>query len=160
MKKILSIVGAVAALLLLISTCSNNTEDKYCADCGTEVVQGDGDLCQECSAVVDGDSFSPDDQLAGVTTTTEEITTTEKATTTKATATTTKKSTTTTTKTTTTTTKKTTTTTTTKKQTITVYVSRTGKIHRIRNCSGMKYYTAMDYEDAVDAGYSHCQNCY
>ena len=135
MKKFLPLICVAAALLLLISTCSNNTEDKYCADCGTEVVQGDGDLCQECSSVVDGDSFSPDDQLAGVAISTEEIAPTENTTTT-------------------------TTTTTTKKKTVTVYVSRTGKIHRIRNCSGMKYYTAMDYEDAVDAGYSHCQNCY
>ena len=135
MKKFLPLICVAAALLLLISTCSNNTEDKYCADCGTEVVQGDGDLCQECSSVVYGDSFSPDDQLAGVAISTEEIAPTENTTTT-------------------------TTTTTTKKKTVTVYVSRTGKIHRIRNCSGMKYYTAMDYEDAVDAGYSHCQNCY
>lgn len=42
----------------------------------------------------------------------------------------------------------------------TVYVSRTGKIHRISNCSGMKYYTKMDYYEALDEGYVHCQNCY
>lgn len=43
---------------------------------------------------------------------------------------------------------------------VTVYVSKSGKIHRIRNCSGMKYYTEMDYDEAVDEGYVFCKNCY
>ena len=42
----------------------------------------------------------------------------------------------------------------------TVYVSRYGKIHKRSNCSGMKYYTAMSYSDAINAGYSKCKNCY
>ena len=43
---------------------------------------------------------------------------------------------------------------------VTVYVSRTGKIHSNRSCSGMKYYTRMDYNEAVDEGYDFCMNCY
>lgn len=47
------------------------------------------------------------------------------------------------------------------KQGRTVYVSKSGKkIHRIPNCSGMKNYWEMSYEDAVEAGYKFCQNCY
>ena len=43
----------------------------------------------------------------------------------------------------------------------TVYVSKSGKkIHRNKNCSGMKYYWEMSYSDAVDAGYDFCNNCY
>ena len=43
----------------------------------------------------------------------------------------------------------------------TVYVSKSGnKIHRIKNCSGMKYYREMTYSDAVNAGYDICNNCY
>lgn len=41
-----------------------------------------------------------------------------------------------------------------------VYVSRNGKIHTRSDCSGMKYYTAMSYEAAVNAGYDHCGKCY
>ena len=41
-----------------------------------------------------------------------------------------------------------------------VYVSRTGKIHKKSNCSGMKYYTVMDYDEAVNNGYDFCNNCY
>ena len=41
-----------------------------------------------------------------------------------------------------------------------VYVSKNGKIHKDYHCSGMKYYTAMRYEEAVAAGYSFCQKCY
>ena len=49
----------------------------------------------------------------------------------------------------------------TKKQSTTVYVSKSGKkIHRTPNCSGMKNYWTMSYDEAVDRGYSHCQNCY
>ena len=43
---------------------------------------------------------------------------------------------------------------------VTVYVSRYGKIHSIPYCSGMKYYTAMGFDEAVDRGYDFCQNCY
>ena len=43
----------------------------------------------------------------------------------------------------------------------TVYVSKSGKkIHRIKNCSGMKNYWEMSYNDAVYAGYDFCNNCY
>ena len=49
----------------------------------------------------------------------------------------------------------------TEKQVTIVYVSKSGKkIHRIPNCSGMKNYWTMSYDEAVDRGYSHCQNCY
>lgn len=41
-----------------------------------------------------------------------------------------------------------------------VYVSKTGKIHKISYCSGMKYYTEMEYDEAVDKGYVFCKNCY
>ena len=41
-----------------------------------------------------------------------------------------------------------------------VYVSNSGKIHNVRNCSGMKYYTIMDYDSAIDKGYVKCKNCY
>ena len=43
---------------------------------------------------------------------------------------------------------------------VVVYVSRSGKIHRIANCSGMKYYTAMYLDDAVNMGHVFCENCY
>ena len=42
----------------------------------------------------------------------------------------------------------------------TVYVSRYGKIHSDSNCSGMKYYTAMPLDSALDAGYVLCKKCY
>lgn len=42
----------------------------------------------------------------------------------------------------------------------TVYVSKYGKIHRNKNCSGMIYYTEMDYNTAVSRGYALCKNCY
>ena len=42
----------------------------------------------------------------------------------------------------------------------TVYVSNSGKIHRIPNCSGMKNYTEMSKDEAVSRGYSYCKNCY
>lgn len=41
-----------------------------------------------------------------------------------------------------------------------VYVSRSGKIHSISYCSGMKYYTEMTYQNAVNAGYEFCSNCW
>lgn len=43
----------------------------------------------------------------------------------------------------------------------TVYVSRSGhKIHLHSGCSGMMYYVAMTYEEACEAGYSHCSRCF
>ena len=41
-----------------------------------------------------------------------------------------------------------------------VYVSNSGKIHRNKNCSGMKYYTKMSYSEAIARGYEQCKNCY
>ena len=46
------------------------------------------------------------------------------------------------------------------KRSYTVYVSRYGKIHRKKNCSGMEYYTAMPYDQAIEKGYVKCKNCY
>lgn len=43
---------------------------------------------------------------------------------------------------------------------VTVYVSKSGKIHNNPRCSGMKYYTEMDYDEAVENGYDFCMNCY
>ena len=43
---------------------------------------------------------------------------------------------------------------------VTVYVSNYGKIHSVPYCSGMKYYTEMDYDEAIDCGYDFCQKCY
>ena len=42
----------------------------------------------------------------------------------------------------------------------TVYVSRYGKIHSHANCSGMKYYTEMPLDSALDAGNVLCKKCY
>lgn len=42
----------------------------------------------------------------------------------------------------------------------TVYVSRKGKIHTNPRCSGMKYYTEMYEDDAINKGYDFCNNCY
>jgi len=47
-----------------------------------------------------------------------------------------------------------------KKDSYTVYVSNYGKIHKNSNCSGMIYYEAMSYSEAIKKGYSRCQNCY
>lgn len=41
-----------------------------------------------------------------------------------------------------------------------VYVSSYGKIHRYSGCSGMKYYTEMTYSAALAAGYSRCSKCF
>lgn len=43
---------------------------------------------------------------------------------------------------------------------VTVYVSSTGKIHSKSNCSGMKSYTEMSYDEAVSKGYVFCKKCY
>lgn len=43
---------------------------------------------------------------------------------------------------------------------VTVYVSRTGKIHKRSNCSGMKYYIEMDQDAAINSGYNYCKKCY
>lgn len=42
----------------------------------------------------------------------------------------------------------------------TVYVSNSGKIHRRSNCSGMKHYTTMTYDEAIARGYDKCKKCY
>ena len=42
----------------------------------------------------------------------------------------------------------------------TVYVSTSGKIHKNSNCSGMKKYTKMTYEEACELGYEHCKKCF
>lgn len=43
----------------------------------------------------------------------------------------------------------------------TVYVSKSGKkIHCVSDCSGMRYYWEMSYDDAVEAGYDFCKVCY
>lgn len=42
----------------------------------------------------------------------------------------------------------------------TVYVSKYGKIHKNRHCSGMMYYDVMTYGEAIEQGYEKCANCY
>lgn len=43
----------------------------------------------------------------------------------------------------------------------TVYVSNSGhKIHLNSDCSGMKNYHEMTYEEACEAGYKHCSRCF
>ena len=42
----------------------------------------------------------------------------------------------------------------------TVYVSNSGKIHSVNNCSGMKNYTSMTLADALAKGYEKCSNCW
>ena len=43
-----------------------------------------------------------------------------------------------------------------------VYVSdRSGTIHSDSDCSGMKYYTRMTLEDALESGFTHyCEHCF
>ncbi len=42
-----------------------------------------------------------------------------------------------------------------------VYVSKSGgKIHRYKDCSGMKYYDEMTYADAILEGYAACEKCF
>lgn len=42
-----------------------------------------------------------------------------------------------------------------------VYISKRGhKIHLSSDCSGMIYYFEMTYEEACEAGYDHCSNCF
>lgn len=42
-----------------------------------------------------------------------------------------------------------------------VYISEFyGKIHKRSDCSGMKYYFTMDYDDAIEAGYVKCKKCF
>lgn len=42
----------------------------------------------------------------------------------------------------------------------TVYVSRSGKIHSVSDCSGMKNYTEMTLGEADGKGYDYCSNCW
>lgn len=44
--------------------------------------------------------------------------------------------------------------------TVTVYVSSSGKYHSKSNCSGMKYYTEMSLEEAIEAGHIACKKCW
>lgn len=44
--------------------------------------------------------------------------------------------------------------------TITVYVSNSGKYHSKSNCSGMKNYTEMSLDEALDAGHVACKKCW
>lgn len=41
-----------------------------------------------------------------------------------------------------------------------VYVSSTGKYHKKCDCSGMKNYTEMTLQQAVEAGYTACKRCW
>jgi len=42
----------------------------------------------------------------------------------------------------------------------TVDVSRYEKIHYYSDCSGMVYYTAMSFQDALDSNYALCKKCW
>lgn len=42
---------------------------------------------------------------------------------------------------------------------LTVYVSSSGKYHRISDCSGMKSYTEMTLSEATDSGCTPCKRC-
>ena len=42
----------------------------------------------------------------------------------------------------------------------TVYVSRSGKIHTVSDCSGMTRYTEMSLSEADAKGYDYCENCW
>ena len=42
----------------------------------------------------------------------------------------------------------------------TVYVSSKGKIHKNSNCGGMKNYSTMTYDEAINKGYSKCGTCF
>lgn len=42
----------------------------------------------------------------------------------------------------------------------TVYVSNNGIIHSKSNCSGMKHYTAMTYDQAIAQNYRKCKKCW
>lgn len=43
---------------------------------------------------------------------------------------------------------------------VTVYVSNSGKYHSKSNCSGMKHYTEMSLDEAIDAGHVACKKCW
>ncbi len=43
---------------------------------------------------------------------------------------------------------------------MTVYVSNSGKYHSKSNCSGMKNYTEMSLDEAIDAGHVACKKCW
>ena len=43
---------------------------------------------------------------------------------------------------------------------MTVYVSSSGKIHSVSDCSGMKSSTPMSLGNAVASGFSFCSNCW
>ncbi len=43
---------------------------------------------------------------------------------------------------------------------LTVYVSSTGKYHKKCDCSGMKNYTEMTLQQAIEAGHTACKRCW
>lgn len=43
---------------------------------------------------------------------------------------------------------------------LTVYVSSTGKYHKKCDCSGMKNYTEMTLQQAIEAGHAACKRCW
>ncbi len=43
---------------------------------------------------------------------------------------------------------------------LTVYVSSTGKYHKKFDCSGMKNYTEMTLQQAIEAGHTACKRCW
>ncbi len=43
---------------------------------------------------------------------------------------------------------------------VTVYVSNSGKYHSKCDCSGMKNYTEMSLDEAIDAGHVACKKCW
>ena len=43
---------------------------------------------------------------------------------------------------------------------MTVYVSNSGKIHSVHDCSGMTRYTEMTLGEATSKGYEFCSNCW
>lgn len=45
-------------------------------------------------------------------------------------------------------------------ESVTVYVSSTGKYHSKSNCSGMKSYTEMSLDEALEAGHIPCKRCW
>ena len=45
-------------------------------------------------------------------------------------------------------------------QSVSVYVSTSGKYHRRHDCSGMKKYSEMTQDEAIERGYAACKICY
>ncbi|MBE6531874.1 MAG: hypothetical protein E7679_07325 [Ruminococcaceae bacterium] len=47
-----------------------------------------------------------------------------------------------------------------KRRVVIVYVSRYGKIHTDSDCSGMIYYEAMSFNEAIQLGHDLCNKCF